>query len=386
MLTRGGDKLTKGQRVSLHSDLVNGVETFIDAASGITVDFSAGTAAPVDFAVDLVLGAAQVGFRIEDATAQLGLSGRFGLSTDPNDAPDGRYEFKDGEIAGLKTDFSIDGRASLDLPIFFPTLSNPLNGTTADLDGDGFGENVLHFGAELEGGQFAFETTAPDLGDLFGLSALLNDPGTVLRGLEGIFSNIKTAIDGRFKDIKLPLIGDALADKAEFVDGLREQFLGETQDKEILFKDGGSYVDPNSLGGKLEALDAAGGSVFEEIVDLIKNGLFDSLGSLLKVPVTDADGNPQFDPATGQVIFRAIDPAVDTADVIQLEFTGSGITFNVLLGDSLLSEMIDFDFDASAPGLSLSSDEAPSSSTSAMCSGSASASTPRTRSSSTPPG
>jgi Ca2+-binding RTX toxin-like protein len=327
-------------------------EAFISSDSGITVDFSAGTAAPVDFGVDLQLGPARVGFRVEGASAELGLSGRFGLA----DNAEGRYAITAAGISGLVTDIGLDGRARLDLPIFFPTLSNPLGGTTADLDGDGIGENVLHFGAELEGGSFAFETTAPDLGDLFGLSALLNDPGTLLSGLEGMFAGIKAAMQGNLAGIELPFIGDALRDKADFVDDLRVRMLGQTDGN--LFRDGGNYLDkddadPASLGGKLQALDESGGSVFEAIVGLIRNALYEGLGPLLSVPVTD-NGVPVFDPNTGQVELRPVASVND----IQFEISGSSIRFNVLIGDTLLSEMIGFDFDAAAPGLALSTADA----------------------------
>ncbi len=292
-----------------------------------------------------------VGLFVNDGSASLDLQGRFGLADDS--AGDGQYTL--GEL-GAALDFSVGGSAAIDLPIDFPTNGLPLGGSRADRDGNGIGDNVLHIETGFDSSGFAgLELVTPDLASGFSLFALLNDPATLLAGLEGMFGGIKSALEGRLGAIDLPLIGDALAGKAAFVDGLQEDFLGS---KDLNDR----YVEVGSLGFVLQ--DAADKNadadpqndvtVAELIVDWLRNALFEGLGNLLKVPVTDANGDPVFDPATGQIVFR---PVTSPSD-IQLELSDSGISFNVLLGASLLSEMIDFDFDASAPGLSLSTEDA----------------------------
>ena len=107
------------------------------------------------------------------------------------------------------------GNATLDVPLYFPIKALPLGGTTADRDGDGVADNALHADIGFSVNEQLqldtnFEFVLPNFGLDFGIAAallaLLDDPETLLAGVEGFFTAVDSTADG-IDFIELPLIG-----------------------------------------------------------------------------------------------------------------------------------------------------------------------------------
>jgi Ca2+-binding RTX toxin-like protein len=354
---------------------------YLGDSTGISLALEAG----IDD-IDLKAALGPASLSVIGGAAVVEFGGRIGLKEGGDADGDGRYllsELGTGSNWGA----DIGGAAEMELPLFFPTASLPMGGSEDDGNGDGFADNALYLGVDFDRDGFGpIEFIAPDLAGSIDLAALLNDPATVLKGLESMFEGIKAGLEGRFLEIKLPLIDDKLKEAADFIDGLREDLLGATNG--ALYKDGGSYIE-SGLGKFLEDAATAGDSVAETVIDLIRGELYDKLGGLLQVPVTengdallDADGNPLFfDPETGAQVLASVAGAMQainpntgvksydsrgrviyrdvlTEDDIQISLGASNIQFNVLMAGNIFSESLAFNFDASAPGLGLSTDDA----------------------------
>ncbi|MBN1006127.1 DUF4347 domain-containing protein [Amphritea pacifica] len=292
-----------------------------------------------------------IGFWIEDGSAIVEAAAAIVLPQVSN----GRYQLSGFDIADF--DFSAGGEANIDLPMFLGTGSLPMGGSQADLNGDGYADNVLHAGFDFDlSGLSGQEVIAPNFAG-FNLIAFLNDPATILAGLEGMFGGIKSVMADQLGQLGLPFIGDVLKDSGAFVDQLRDSMLG--------VKSGGVYAS-GSLGKSLE--DAATNG--DDVISLIRTAMFNELGDYLQVAATDTDGNPLFD-ELGNLMYRD----VLSADDIGLELTPEGaLTFNVLLAGSVFEGLAAYrvrysaadptiiekryleapiNFDLSAPGLGL---------------------------------
>jgi hypothetical protein len=200
------------------SDVINPI-AFITSDSGIYARIEGGTSDVFDFnvAIDLsALGIGNVGFAIDDGMFEFGLDARFGLG----EKDEGLYIL--GTDA-LNPEFSIGGDFDINLPLVFGSL--PVGGSALDGDGDGLSDNVLSLKGEF-GETFSVDVLGPKLDDLFSLGALLNDPQTVLSGLEGMFNGIRNQIQSNIDSVKLPLVGDNLDGASAFVDNLEQKLLG----------------------------------------------------------------------------------------------------------------------------------------------------------------
>ncbi len=352
-------------------------DLFFEDTSGLQVSLNVANSAPLSLKalIDVpVLG--EVGIQVVDGSAELNLSLGFGLADDSDD--DGRYSLS--ELPGAVEIF-FRGDAQADLPLYFPTASFPMGGTTDDLDNNGIGDNVLHIAGELDatvGSPIStnLEYSIPSLVPSFDIFAILNDPNNLLVGLEGMFQQIKSGLESQFSSLNLPLIGDKLQGAAAFVDTLRDSVLDITNASESV----GSLARYNSSGGlgrtlaEAAALNSDGVStndvtVSDLLFDEIRNAFYENLGAaqgglnILRVPELDAEGQPVFNSSTGAV---SLVP-VTSPDQIQIEVTGDGVQFNFTMGDSLLKWMfpseynsttnaisIPIDFSAAVPGFSLS--------------------------------
>lgn len=368
-----------GIELGVGFDLSSGT-AYLDDSTSLSLTLEAG----VDN-IDLTARLGPASLAVLDGTAIVQVGASIGLIEEGDSDNDGRYLTSElGSSASWGVDAS--GSANLDLPLYFPIASFPMGGTTDDINNDGYADNLLHVGVEFDLNGFGTpEFIAPDLAGSIDLAALLNDPATVLKGLEGMFTGIKSGLESRFVEIKLPLIDDKLKDAANFIDDLRADLLGTTNG--TLFTDGGRYQD--GLGLFLQTAADNKESIAESVVDEIRTALYKQLGSLLQVPVTEggdvlpgADGNPvYFDPATGKQVpasaagaRQAINPntgdkTYDTRgrvlyrdvlaeDDIQIALGASNIQFNVLMAGNIFKEPLAFNFDASAPGLGLSTSDA----------------------------
>ena len=182
------------------------------------------------------------------------------------------------------------------------------------------------------------EISAPNIGDTFSLFSIINNPTAVLTALEGMFDGVEAGITSRFSQIIFPLLDDKMAQAASFVDTLRKDLLG-IADLNAAEGTAGRY-SPGGLGNLL----FQGGQSGKSTIDLIKEALFNELGSFLVVPDLNPDGSQKYD-ATGNKLFRP----VARADDIELIATDK-IQFNVKLAGNIFSEKVPLSFDLAAPG------------------------------------
>jgi len=353
----GGDLVIGGSAsvaLNLGIDLrdVTTPKIFFQDSSAITAQHSIDNSAPLNFEASIdvpVIG--DVGMYIKNG--DLGVNLTLGLGFADDSAGDNRYTLS--ELAGAFGPF-VRGTAFVDLPLYFPSEAFPLGGTTKDLDGDGIADNALHLKGTIVGGKnvpggisTSFTYATPALSSGFDLFALLNDPRSVLLGLESMFDGLKSRVEENIANVNLPLVGDQLADAADFITDLKQDLLGKPNSAGKYIRANGQYL--NSLGGFLQdAIDHNRGT-FNEIVAKVQQALFDKLGSVLKVPVV-VDGKPQYD-SRGNVKYRS----VQTADDVQVLVTKTGISFNVLLAGSVFDGplTVPLDFAAAFPGFALSS-------------------------------
>ncbi len=332
----------------------------VDERSGITLGASVGTADGGDIDASLSFGGLLTAAVI-DGTASASLTARLGLAQ--RSGGGGQYAVSELVSLGLDAfDFTVAGDLQVDLPVYFPIESMPLGGSTADRNGDGFGDNVLHIGSGFDnhGGFQGLEIVTPDLAGNFDLFAFLNDPGNILRGLEGFFDGLDKIADG-IDFVELPLIGGApFDDLAASIRGIRAEVLGA--------KSGGDYLD--GLGKWLQDLDRdpSNPGVAQAVLEMIRTELFNALSPLnsemfaLVVPVLGPDGELQYD-ARGKLVTRVAQSAED----IELKLIDKGVAFNIRFGGVLVGERdeatgvisaaaLPIDFSAGIPGIDIAID------------------------------
>ena len=161
----------------------------------------------LDFAVSIGSGSAlKLSASVIDGKASLSLIARLGLKKEIGG--DGRYLAT--EVNSTLLDASVRATLAIDLPVFFPTPAFPISGTTKDLNGDGFPDHVLHIGTSFgTDGKFkGIQVVTPDFNAGTALFAVINNPGTLLASLEGMF-DLKSKLAGFFDTLGSPMVGDA---------------------------------------------------------------------------------------------------------------------------------------------------------------------------------
>ncbi len=109
------------------------------------------------------------------------------------------------------------GSAGATLPVFFPTEANPLGGV---------GNNNIVFNV----GNLATPTTtttltAPPIALEIGSIDLFNNLSSLVSGIDFLLTQLQDALDGEIYGINLPMIGDALKDRAKFINDLRQTLV-----------------------------------------------------------------------------------------------------------------------------------------------------------------
>ena len=323
--------------------------TSIDSDSAAYFILHAGTLEPVDFKVSLDLGIfGEVSFAIDDATAAIDLNASYGLK--PRDEA---YIIDD--ISGADLGLSVNASAVIDMPLYFPTPDSPFGGTTADLNADGYADNVLHLGAGFADNALAWQVITPSMEDLFSLGALLNDPQNIVDGLNAVFAGLKGALDSKFSATMLPFIGDELKTAADFIDDgdntggtdLRDKVVGVLTGIDALGRD----IYEGGIGGALLNPDNSGLTTIE----IVRKELYNLLGpdglDILKVAVRNGDGTLALD-LTGSPIYRSL----QNPSEVQLTISSGAIQFNLLLQDDFLNKLVPVDFSGAIPGLGLEVD------------------------------
>ena len=289
---------------------------------------------------------------IDDAEIFVDLEGSITLVEDDSD---GAYLVS--ELAADASLWNVDliGNIEANLPMYFPTASIPLGGTTKDFNGDGYGDNILHIDGQFRGdGDYDLNFITPNLNlaDAFNVFEILNDPAKVLQGLEGMFDGLKSSIGDKFDNLNLPLVGDALKDAPDFIDDLRDSLLSAK---------GANGLYSGGLGKALQDEALKDEDVRRSTIELIQEGLYNTLGpggmDILSAPKMVEN------PYTGKMeAVYGLDGTVEVVDItspddIQLVIEGNNLQFNVIIADEVFpTKLIGLDFGASLPGFDLSSD------------------------------
>ena len=324
--------------VDLESLGVSGVGDLIDVAGSATVDLTAGAAARLSFGLEissdeavrvvpflytdaagtslsLTAGASSsdinfdaslgpLGVGIVDGSAGINASGTVGDATPATftigiDDPDANDKYFIGDAFGFQT--SVAGGAFANLPIDFPvgddfTLS--MSVTDDDLrDGNITSSNFNQLSTEIQ-------NRIDQLGNLDeNLLALVG-------GWEGAFDLLTDAMRGDVLGVPLPIIGDALADEADFLDEIKQSVLDNIRN-----------------------LAELGTSV-------VQTEIFNALGPAGLNLLLDQTGSPEV-----------------TVDDVMVQITGSDrVDFDILLGQALQTVTVPVDFDLGLPGLNLDVD------------------------------
>lgn len=304
-------------------------EIFVEDSSGVTFGVTISNSNPLDFSA--TIGAPLIGnvsLAVQGANGLVDLTARLGLA--PSSAGDGRYVIDplnmSAGLSALTLTPTAGGTATVDLPLYFPTSTLPLGGSTSDLNSDGFADNVLHVEASFDAtGMTQTKVITPNLAANFGIISIINNPTLVINsvktGLNGLFDKIDDGLESGVFNAKIPLVGDKLK-------------------SELGFANGNSFVDKlkSDINAKLNAALAAING--RTTVDLIQQALFDALG-----PGSDGKGPGILVDRNNQRITRVQDVlVVATTDFIQ---------FDLRLSDKLVSKVVPLDIAASIPGLDL---------------------------------
>jgi Ca2+-binding RTX toxin-like protein len=217
-------------------------------------------------------------------------------------------------------DWSLDGSAKLDLPLYLNDTDNPIGGENENslvvevtslkdfLEGD-FGSVTLE-----TPNFFGFFTELPGIFDI------LRNPVVVVDGLDSLLQTIQDALNGQVLGISLPLIGDALSPAAQVVEGFRNDLL-------------------RPLGEKLRQFGDPIAEFQKLLFDVFGPQYLGGLGLLL-----DSEGNPSAN--IDDIQLTGFDPDVNPdAEFLQFDFS-IGQTF-------VYDQDIAFELGLSAIGLDL---------------------------------
>jgi hypothetical protein len=242
------------------------------------------------------------------------------------------------------------GTVEVNLPLYFPTEDIPMGGSDQDLDGDGNLDHVLHVDGDFRGqDDFDLNFSIPELFSFVDLFDYLKNPKNVLTGLTGFFSGINDIADSLSK-ADIPLIGgDIFNDLKTSLDSLERAVMGEKSEANftytadngagVFFSNNVTYNKTDNSGNNEDSAEFGvwlqdeikneNDDIFESILDSIRSALWDGLKGFdsdqfaFMVPVTDANGELQFDD-NGQVLAMAIDPD-GNSDQVQLQFNNAGL-------------------------------------------------------------
>ncbi|MFC1857297.1 matrixin family metalloprotease, partial [Thermodesulfobacteriota bacterium] len=304
---------------------------FVTDDTGITLGLEVGTGDPLDFRASIavpIIG--NVTLAVKNGTANLSLIAHLGLVEETGG--DHRYTLPELITSGLSLlDFNLGASARLDLPLYFPTPSIPISGTTRDLNGDGYADNVLHVdtGLSLQGGFTGLNIVTPNFSNGFGLFMLLNDPEFIVDGLNGIFDRMNGVADF-FGDLNLPLIGDAMNDASSFIDDLQALIVGDD--------------DPLTQATGLHALLAPGIAEGKTTIEIMQDVLFQMLGDKLVLET--------YDPINGLYYYTPVQTPEDIPLVVGNDF----VNFKLLIKGTVFEKSIPIDFDLAVPGVGLDVD------------------------------
>jgi 6-phosphogluconolactonase (cycloisomerase 2 family) len=119
---------------------------------------------------------------------------------------------------------SVEGRANVTLPLYFPTQDVALGGTGSN----NLVVNVNSFKGVLNKTPGSVSITTPDLGSLLsGLNVLglLNNPAVLVNGLDTLLGTLQTTLNSQVVGQSFPVVGTHLQDGAQFIENFRQQVI-----------------------------------------------------------------------------------------------------------------------------------------------------------------
>ncbi|MEM7311655.1 MAG: matrixin family metalloprotease, partial [Planctomycetota bacterium] len=306
---------------------------YVHDDTGITLGLEVENVEPLEFSAGIevpVIG--DVRLAIEEASANLNLNARLGLKDDSGG--DGQYLVNELVTLGFDAvEASVSGSATVDLPMYFPTTSIPLGGSTNDNNADGFADNLLHVstGFDSNGNGFhGFDVVTPNLDNMFDLFALLNDPQFVVDGLNTIFDGAEDLANEFFAGVDLPIVGDALHESAGFIQKLQDLVVGDE--------------DPATPQTGIHSVLAPGIAAGKSTIEILRTEIYNAIGHLLR--------REQFNNEMGVIEYVGL----TSEEEIELVADGDHIQFNLLIQDNVFNTTLPLDFDVALPGLGLDID------------------------------
>ncbi|MEM7559266.1 MAG: hypothetical protein AAF394_09090, partial [Planctomycetota bacterium] len=239
-------------------------ELFVGDSTGLSAELEI---AAEDLEASIVLG--PLGVFIRDGKITLDEDGDASTSSPASlsvglvEVADEQYSLE--EIQALTTsdiETSFDAGASIVLPLYFPTESDPVGGSEVD------DANAIIVGVGNIAGMFneedpAITLQAPDLNSLIEDFDPVDEGLRVLAdGLDALLARVEELLREQVLNQDLPMVGDKLEEAADFLQDVRENALP------ILRND----LSPNQL------------------VDDVKQVLFDALGAVMQLVDSNGDG------------------------------------------------------------------------------------------------
>ncbi|MAE66420.1 MAG: hypothetical protein CMJ18_19295, partial [Phycisphaeraceae bacterium] len=245
----------------------------------------------------------------------------FTISLDDNNG-DGRHYFDESIFADITP--ALTGAAGIDLPVFFPVEGTPLDATNPNL--------VVEI-TDLNDPIGTFMVTSmPDIANAqLDLSQALD---ALLGGLDDVFRLLQDVLNDLFGE-DLPLIGNKLADAADFIERLKDDLIS------------------NLSGPAGSRLRGPGGQTRD--TSFVQQAIFDAVGpgNLDWLGDTNGDGNITITDvritADGQVVTNDLALITGNTDTVQ---------FNMKLAQDLLQFELPIDLELGIPGLGLDVDGA----------------------------
>ncbi|MEM8912072.1 MAG: dockerin type I domain-containing protein, partial [Planctomycetota bacterium] len=282
---------------------------FVDDNSGVNAELEI-TAADIDASIAL----GPLGLFVVDGTLTINADGDAN-TTDPAqfsaglaDVAESRYSIDDiASLDSVDVETVFEAGASIVLPIYFPTVNDPVGGSTTD------NANAIIVGIGNVAGLFNEEDPevtlqAPDVNSLVENFDPLDDGLRILAdGLDALLQRIEDMLRERVLNQNLPMVGKRLESAADFLKGVREDALPILRDQ----------LQP------------------QQLVDEVKSVLHNALGGVMRL--SDING----------------DAVVDHRDVALVVDSSTGeARLKLSLGDSYVADA-GIGFDLGLPGIGL---------------------------------
>jgi Ca2+-binding RTX toxin-like protein len=198
---------------------------FLDDDSAIETKVKVSHAAPL--AASATVG--HLGVWIKNGVVQLDIDGngpetasaRFDLTINDSTS-NGRHYFDAPQSLLNDLQWQSEGKAFVQLPLYYPTIDEPLGGVSTDTDGNGYPENHLVLGWNLASLSAPTVLESPDLAGLINSVALLGNPTALLAGLEMALNALHSKINSSVFGAQLPLVGKSLKDAITFVNDIKQ--------------------------------------------------------------------------------------------------------------------------------------------------------------------